>query len=298
MLEIIGLCKKYGKKQILNNISLSIKENEIAGLIGPNGSGKTTMLNCISTLTKKDSGVITLHNINQDKNHEDFLGKLNYLFDTPSFYEQYTGLDNLKFFQSIKEADSQTNINDLIELVGLESKKNEKIRTYSLGMKRRLEIARSIIGNPKLILMDEPFNGLDINGIKELSSLIKKINESGVSFLISSHQISELSSFCNTIYIINNGEIVRDLEQNKNLLDISITHNIESNVSFFAEIKYIQILRQTKTKILIRLKKSRLGDLFSDIADTDINFEDVEVMQPQINTYRKEIEGDSSIWED
>lgn len=213
VLEIKNISKKFGKKKILNSVNLSIYEGDIVGLIGPNGAGKTTLIKTILGLLKRNSGSIEICDINLDKNFEKALSNVGCIIEKPDLYENLTGSKNLKITSIINNIDDNEYIDKVIKMVKLNTRINDKVKKYSLGMKQRLALANALIKKPKLLILDEPTNGLDPLGIKELRNIIKEINKTmGISVLISSHILSEIENICDKIVIIDNGYVIEELD--------------------------------------------------------------------------------------
>lgn len=236
ILKCLDICKK----NILNNICIQIKDGDIVGLLGPNGAGKTTLISIILGLQKKDSGKIFINDNDMDLNYKKNIKVIGSVMDSQNFYTYLTGMSNLKLKARIYKID-KLEIDKIVDLVGLSNKINDKVRTYSLGMKQRLNIAMALLNKPKILIMDEPTNGLDINGIIDLKKIIKKLSEKGVIILISTHMIKELGDVCNKICILKNGTIIENettnflIKKNINyLFEVNDTSNI--NLLFKHEI--------------------------------------------------------------
>lgn len=236
ILKCLDICKK----NILNNISIQIKDGDIVGLLGPNGAGKTTFINIILGLQKKDSGKIFINDNDMDLNYKKNIKVIGSVMDSQNFYTYLTGMNNLKLKARIYKID-KLEIDKIVDLVGLSNKINDKVKTYSLGMKQRLNIAMALLNKPKILIMDEPTNGLDINGIIDLKKIIKVLSEKGVIILISTHMIKELGDVCNKICILKNGTIIENettdylIKKNINyLFEVNDTSNI--NLLFKHEI--------------------------------------------------------------
>lgn len=208
ILEISNLRKSYNKKTVLDIDSLSIEEGSIYGLIGKNGAGKSTLMKIILGLVEKDSGTVQIFGKEVNiKNQKDFNKHLGGLIENPSFYDHLTGYENLEIICQLKGIE-KTEILKTLELVGLNNVRDKKAKEYSLGMKQRLGIAIALIGNPKLLILDEPINGLDPQGIEEMRNLFKKIvSNTSTSILISSHILDEIEKIATHIGIIKEGKL-------------------------------------------------------------------------------------------
>ena len=215
ILKCENLHKNFGKKEILKGISLEVCSGDILGFIGPNGAGKTTTIKLILGLQKIGSGNVFINGFDIKKNFEKAIARVGAIIENPDLYMYLSGLDNLKLIANLYNGMDDKRINEVVKLVGLENRINDKVSKYSLGMRQRLGVAQAILHKPNLLILDEPTNGLDPEGIKDLRNLLVKLaKEENMGILISSHNLSELESFCNKVCIIKNGTIVEtsDLE--------------------------------------------------------------------------------------
>lgn len=210
ILKVEKLCKKVGKKEILKNVSFQIDEGDILAFIGPNGAGKTTTIKCILGLQRLTKGSITINGYDIEKDFVKAISHVGCLVESPDVYMYLTGMENLKIQAQMYKNVVMDDILRVVELVGLEQVIYVKVSKYSLGMRERLGIAISLLNNPKLLVLDEPTNGLDPEGIKDLRVLLKRLAKTGVGILISSHNLSELESFCNRVCIISKGKILEE----------------------------------------------------------------------------------------
>lgn len=209
ILELKNVSKSFGKRKIIDDISLEVKEGEILGFLGPNGSGKTTTIKMILRLIDMDSGEITVNGFDNKKQFENAMECIGAIVENPDMYKYMSALDNLKLHARIRNI-STRRINEVIELVGLKGRENDKVGKYSLGMKQRLGLALTLLHKPKILILDEPTNGLDPAGIKQLRDILKKIaHKKGVAVFVSSHILSEMQLMCDRVAVIDNGKVVK-----------------------------------------------------------------------------------------
>ena len=208
IVETKDLTKKFSNKIAVNNVDMHIKKGDIYGFIGKNGAGKTTAMKMILGLLNPTDGEILINNSKElDKERR----KIGSLIENPGIYKGCTAYENLKRF-SIIYGGNDSEIKDILELVGLADTGKKKAGKFSLGMKQRLGIAITLLGNPELLVLDEPINGLDPAGIKEIRDLLVKLNEErGVTILISSHILDELARITTTYGIINDGSLIEEV---------------------------------------------------------------------------------------
>lgn len=238
ILECKGLYKSFGKKEILHDVSFTINEGDILAFIGPNGSGKTSTIKLILGLQGIDKGKVVINGNDIERNFVKAIECVGAIVENPDIYMYLTGYQNLKMIAKYYKNISDKRINEIVKLVGLENRINDKVSKYSLGMRQRLGIARALLHEPNLLILDEPTNGLDPEGIKDLRILLKKLAKKGMAVLISSHNLAELESFCNKVCVIDNGKIidtsdVKDFKKDadKYLFIVSSTENIkEKNI--------------------------------------------------------------------
>ena len=204
IVSVRDLSKSYGPNEVLRNINLSVNKDSVLGLIGLNGSGKTTTIECMLGMQNPDKGQISLLNKPASSIHETN-GSVVGIFDTPSLHPNLTVRQSLE--HAVLLCDKPTRKpNDVENLLGVEKFSNYKIKHLSLGNKRRASIAHALIGSPKLIVLDEPFNGLDAGGVDDVLALIKNLNrEENTSFILSSHQLPYLETICSLAAILHNG---------------------------------------------------------------------------------------------
>lgn len=218
VLEVNNLTKNFKERVAVDDVSFEIIEGEIFGLIGPNGAGKTTIIRMLTGLAKPTSGEIYIDGISLQKHFEKAIAKLGGIVENPDLYPYMSGLENLKFFASLYPNVTNEKINEVVKLVGMEKRINDKVKTYSLGMKQRIGIAQALLHDPKLLILDEPTNGLDPNGIKDMRKfLITLARRKKISILVSSHILAEMEQLCDTVAIIDGGKIlqIKTLEQIK-----------------------------------------------------------------------------------
>ncbi|MGL5351825.1 MAG: ATP-binding cassette domain-containing protein [Clostridium sp.] len=212
VLKTNKITKKYGEQLAADSINMTIRKGDIYGFIGKNGAGKTTLLRMITGLTHKTSGEIELfgkYSENELNNVRTMIGSL---IESPAFYGNMTARENLEVSRLVRNIAGKSTIDEVLKLVGLNDTGKKKVKNFSLGMKQRLGIANALLGNPRLIILDEPINGLDPMGIVEIRELLKKINkEKDVTILISSHILGELSELATCYGIINNGKLIEEI---------------------------------------------------------------------------------------
>lgn len=209
VLKVRNLTKKYNDRKAVDDISFEIFKGEIFGFLGPNGAGKTTTLKIITGLAKPSFGVVEVCGYDIVKKFEKAVSHIGGIIENPELYSYMSGLDNLKYFASLHKGVTNKRINEVVKLVGMQSRIKDKVKSYSLGMKQRVGIAQALLNNPSLLVLDEPTNGLDPEGIKEMRDFLKKLaHEQKISIIISSHILAEMEQLCDTIAVVDEGKII------------------------------------------------------------------------------------------
>lgn len=209
VLEVKNLNKSFGSKHILKDVSFNIKQGEILGFIGPNGVGKTTTIKLLLGLQSIDSGEVRINGYDVKKEFREAIGNVGAIVESPDLYMYLTGRKNLELIANMYKCVTKERIEEVIKVVGLENRIDDKVSKYSLGMRQRLGIAAAIIHKPNVLILDEPTNGLDPEGIKELRDLLKSLaKKEKMGILISSHNLAELESFVSNVCLIQNGSII------------------------------------------------------------------------------------------
>lgn len=235
-IEVTAVSKSLKKRKVINNATFEILQGDVCGFIGPNGAGKTTIMKMITGLIKPDEGSIFVNGIDIQKDRERALFGIGAIIEIPVFFEYLSGRKNLRNFARLdigmNRKEQLEKVEEVLKIVGLSDRGNDKVKTYSLGMKQRLGIAQALLNNPSIIILDEPANGLDPVGMKELRELIVDLKmHFGITFFISSHLLDELQKICTKYIFIKEGTIkwtgdnktlLSSVEDNKRLEDIFI----------------------------------------------------------------------------
>ncbi|ADL53882.1 ATP-binding cassette domain-containing protein [Clostridium cellulovorans] len=223
------LTKYYGNEKVVNNVNMKILPGEIYGLVGKNGAGKTTIMKMVLSMVNTSKGMIKLFD-SHSKNNINQHFRIGAMIENPAFYPYFTAKQNLEYYKIVKGLPKEVDVNEVISMVGLSDARDKKFKKFSLGMKQRLGLALALLGNPDLLILDEPINGLDPEGIKEIRDiLIKQNKELGTTIFISSHILSELSQLATKYGFIDKGELIEEITAEQ--LEEKCTHYIEVKVS-------------------------------------------------------------------
>lgn len=266
VLQTNNLTKKYKHFQALNGLSMNVPKGSIYGFVGKNGAGKTTLIRLICGLQEPTGGSFMLYGVaNTEKDIIKSRRRMGAVVETPSIYTDMTAKENLRQQYMILGLPSYDDIDDLLKLVGLENTGKKKVRNFSMGMKQRLGIAVALAGNPEFIVLDEPINGLDPQGIIEIRELILKLNrERQITFLISSHILDELSRIATHYGIIDNGKIVKELSSEE--LERACRKCIRVEVSDTSVLAYVLDSMNFEYKIISEYE----ADVFAKVNVTQL----------------------------
>ncbi|MDQ1910339.1 ABC transporter ATP-binding protein [Paenibacillus sp. GD4] len=204
-----GVTKRIGGKTIVDGLSFEVKPGEVFGFLGPNGAGKTTTIRMMVGLITMSEGEVTIRGISVRNQFEQAMRHVGAIVENPEFYGFMSGYQNLQHFARMNEGVTPERLDEVIRLVRLESRIDDKVRTYSLGMRQRLGVAQAILHKPSVLILDEPTNGLDPEGIRELRDYLRRLaREEGLAVIVSSHLLSEMELMCDRVAIIQNGRLL------------------------------------------------------------------------------------------
>ncbi|WP_026885037.1 ABC transporter ATP-binding protein [Clostridium beijerinckii] len=274
--------KSIKNKEIVKGITFSINEGEVLGFLGPNGAGKSTTLRMIVGLSSPTSGKILIDGYSITKDYVKAMSKVGCIIEGPDMYNYLSGLENLKMLASMNKNVTNEDITRVIELVGMQNRINEKVSTYSLGMKQRLGLAQALIHKPKLLILDEPTNGLDPSGINEFRHIIKDLaKKENIAVLVSSHLISEVELMCDTVAIIKSGTLLKYASVSELISDKEVSFVLSDNS------KGIKILKDKwnidssliNNTIIAKVDVSKIEKINSSFIEEEIAIKFVSINQ-------------------
>lgn len=274
VLELKNVSKSFGKRKIIDNISLKVNSGEIFGFLGPNGSGKTTTIKMILRLIDSDEGEIKVNGFDNRKQFEQAMECIGAIVENPDMYKYMSGIDNLKLHARIRNIDEKR-IAEVLEMVGLKDRAKDKVGKYSLGMKQRLGLALTLLHNPKVLILDEPTNGLDPAGIKQLRDILKKIShEENVAVFVSSHILTEMQQMCDRVAVLDNGKIVKieqitsSEEEKIETIELRLK-NKEKAIKILKE-KFEVDAKEEKDSLLVTIQTEKVPEVVKELASEDV----------------------------
>lgn len=298
VLKTHNITKKYGEQLSNDNISITVNKGDIYGLIGKNGAGKTTLMRMITGLAYKTSGEIELFGKSSEKELNDGRTMMGNLIESPAFYPSMTAKENLEISRLYRNIAGKECIDEALKLVGLENTGKKKFKNFSLGMKQRLGIANALLGNPKLLILDEPINGLDPMGIVEIRELIKKLNrEREMTVIISSHILGELSELATCYGIISGGKLIEEFseeelnEKCRQYIELKVNDKAKAVAILERElgISDYKVLDSNSIKIFSNLDD--VGLINATLSKNEIIIESIGVKGESLEEYFVEIVG-------
>lgn len=292
-----GLNKTYGKKKVLENVSLYVKPNEIVGFIGPNGAGKSTTMKCICNLIYPDSGKITINGYDLFKEREKALGSQAALIESPGLYQDMTGKENINLIAELRNI-SKERVKEIYDFTEIGDALDRKVSGYSMGMKQRLGLGIAIMSKPKFLILDEPTNGLDPTGIIHLRNTLQRlIKEEDISILFSSHQLGEVEKLADRIVCINKGKIIetpKSMEEKYRYI-LQVNNNDEAYKVIKEKAKIEKAEKISHDSIRVELgNQEELGRILKVLVELDIDILDIYKDSIDVESVYKEVYGDGN----
>lgn len=285
-----NLCKKFKNEEVVTDLNINIYEGDIYGFLGPNGSGKSTTIKMILGLVKPTQGKISIYGYDVNENRNKAIENIGAMVEGPSFYPYLSGYKNLMLFANLYGLKSER-VLEVLEMVGLSTSKDKKVSNYSLGMKQRLAIARAFLNNPKIIILDEPTNGLDPQGVIEIRNLIKFLKEEkGVTFILCSHILSEVQSLCNRVSILNKGKLIVEDKVDKLLSDteeslIIYTDQVKKVNELLTTIKGIEEVSSHPEGVLVKCSIGGYSKINKQLVLENISFREIKKQEISLEDF-------------
>jgi ABC-2 type transport system ATP-binding protein len=290
LLETHNLTKEYNKKKAVNNLNITVYEGDVYGFLGPNGAGKSTTIKSMLGLIKPTSGKVVINGYEVVKDRENAIKKIGAMVESPSFYGGLSGYKNLLLMANLYGI-SKKRVDEVLKIIDMTYARNKSVSKYSLGMRQRLGIARAFLNNPNIVILDEPTNGLDPQGIKEIRELIQHLSKKyKVTFLISSHILNEIQAVCNRIGIIEKG-ILRVQGYVEELLntdqEVIEIHTIEKEKTsrLLKDMSISCNIEDFEAGIRIKVQKGNFKNINKLLVSNDINVENLYCKETSLEDY-------------
>lgn len=301
-LELVDVKKTIKNKEIIKGISLTVNEGEVYGLIGPNGAGKTTTIRMIVGLMSLTNGDVKILGKSIKKDYKDAAKNIGAIVENPELYPFMTGMQNLKHFARMYEGITEERINEVVGLVGLEKVIKDKVSKYSLGMRQRLGIAQAILHKPAVLILDEPTNGLDPAGIREVRDYIRKLaKEENVAVIISSHLLSEIELICDRIGIIQHGELiteryVNEVDENLENAKIKVIFDVGEKEKATEILKSMDLsVKEEGKHLIIELSRKEIPSVVKTFVENNISIYGVTGVKSSLEDQFLELTGGNVI---
>ena len=294
VIETNSLTKHYGSIVAVDGLSMSVPRGHVFGLLGPNGSGKTTTMSMLLGLVRPTSGGFSL--FGSSDGLEESLHRVGAIIESPSFYPYLTGRQNLLYFQGISRRGAPEDIDGLLDRVGLSGRGDHKFRTYSLGMKQRLGLAYSLLGDPELLFLDEPTNGMDPAGMAEVRDLIRNIGAGGKTVLLSSHLLHEVEQVCDSVAILSKGKLiaqgdVADLLSSQDQIRLQTTDNGRA-VEILYALDWVEDVKIEDGEVVVDAPSERAPELSTVLGRSEVFVTDISSGKKSLESYFLEVTGD------
>ncbi|MFP7288091.1 ABC transporter ATP-binding protein [Shouchella clausii] len=297
LLQIRDLTKKIGNKVLVDQVTLSMEKGEILGLLGPNGAGKTTTIRMIAGLMSASGGQVLINGTDAHAHFEEAMKHVGVIVENPDLYKYLSGYDNLLHFARMTPGVTESRIREVVALVGLEHSINDKVGTYSLGMRQRLGLAVSLVHKPSLLVLDEPTNGLDPAGIRELRGHLKHLAEQeGTGILISSHLMSEMEMMCDRVAILQKGKLagIRSISDMANGGRTEVRFEVDRPdlaVQVLQAVMSGEKITADQQHIQVHIPKTQIPEISRKLMDAGVNVFGVSTVKQTLEDMFMEITG-------
>ncbi|QZY55858.1 ABC transporter ATP-binding protein [Crassaminicella profunda] len=298
VLKTVNLTKQYKNKKAVDNLNIHIKKGEIYGFLGENGAGKTTTIRMIMGLVKPTGGSIEIFGENITSKKNQYLERIGSIIEFPGFYPNLTAEENLEIHRRLMGVPGKKCIDESLEVSGILQAKNRKVKEFSLGMKQRLGIARALLHHPELLILDEPTNGLDPIGIKEIRELVLALSsKKNITVLISSHNLSEIQQMATTIGIIHEGRLVEEIDfdtlqdKNRHYIKIKVSDDKKAAMLFEEKLGISDYMVIEKNILRVYEKLSDIEKINRILIQNNVNVSEIGLMKDSLEDYFLKVTG-------
>ncbi len=294
VIQTDALTKRYGHILAVDQLTLEVPRGRIFGLLGPNGSGKTTTIGMLLGLVRPTSGSFSL--LGSRMSHGEALHRVGAIVEQPYFYPYLSGRRNLAYFQGVSGRGSPKELDDLLEQVGLADRAGDRFQTYSLGMKQRLGLAYTLLGNPELLILDEPTNGMDPAGMAEVRDLIRSLGSADRTVLLSSHLLNEVEQICDSVAILSKGKVIAqgavgDLLHQQEQIRLRTSNDAEA-VEILSALEWVDDVRIEGEALIVTVPHDRTSELTAALGKSGVYVAEITPLQQSLEQYFLEVTGD------
>ena len=298
IIETRHLTKQYGETNVVDNVNITVNKGEIYGFLGRNGAGKTTTISMLLGLIKPSDGQIKIFGNNFNENKGDILNRIGSTIEFSGFYKNLSASDNLKINAKLIGVKKKDMLKEALDIVGLYEERDKKVGNYSLGMRQRLGIARAILHDPELLILDEPTNGLDPVGIKEVRRLIKSLAEKRqITIFMSSHILSEVQQLATTIGVIHEGRLLEEVnfaelqKENRKYIELDVSHDGKAAHILEDEFNINDYEVHPANKIRIYSEHNKIGEINKQLVQKDVEVTGIKLSEDNLEDYFVKLTG-------
>jgi len=289
MLEIVGLVKEFGKHVVVDGISFCVGDGEVVGFVGPNGAGKSTTMKIISGLLRPTSGRVTIDGVACEECPQDYLAKIGALIESPAFYPSLNAKSHLTYLARMRGESIGTLIDRTLSRVGLDPASNKPVRQYSTGMKQRLGIAMAVLHSPRLLILDEPTNGLDPAAIVAMRGLLRQLGDDGIAVLVSSHLLFEIERVCDRVVFIKSGQVIRDQpvqHQLQNMVKVLVVcKSPQRAYEILASAEFAEDVHRCQDGLVCTVSEHRLGMIAATLVHSGIELLELSPVKGELEDF-------------
>jgi ABC-2 type transport system ATP-binding protein len=286
-MKVSNASKSFGRKKVIDNVSFEIYPGEVFGFLGPNGAGKTTMIKMIMGFLSMDEGSVEIGGFDKDKHYEKAMSSIGGIVENPEMYKDMTGRQNLQMYARLQNNISKARVDEVLSIVGMQDRANDKVKKYSLGMKQRIGVAQAMVHNPRVLILDEPTNGLDPAGIHELRDILTKLaHEEQVAVMVSSHLLSEMQMMCDRVGIIDKGRLIdiKTMEDLRNLSGGPSTQRIKTTrpqeaIEILKNVGFDKIVGTSDSEFDLQIENKDIPQMIKALVEGGIDIYGVSLLE-------------------
>lgn len=297
ILVVENLEKSFGEKKVIDGVSFKVAPGDVFGFLGPNGSGKTTIIRMILQLIHADRGQVWVDGYDMNNDFMKAIRRVGAIVETPSFYKHMTARQNLQLIANLYSDITAERVDEVLAIVGLLERADDKVKAYSLGMKQRLGIAQALLHRPKLVFLDEPTNGIDPQGVIDIRRMITQLaREHGITFFITTHQLHEVEQICNRVAILNKGRVIREgfvkelLNQGEDRVEV-VTDDRDKALSIIDEAPYVSEVSPSDRGWQVIMEKGKTAVLNEKLVSAGVRVQYLTPLRTTLEQYFIELTG-------